>query len=285
MTIDHSAKFTVACVQYGATRDWRRDLDGALQSIGIAAAKGARLVALPELCVGLDAKNGHFAPAAFVEAEHPAIPALSRAAAEHGVGVLLGSIGVLAEDGRIFNRSFVFDETGQIAGRYDKLHLFDIDLGADGKFQESATIAPGGAATLIPCCGALLGMSVCYDVRFAALYRRYAQAGAQILSIPSAFTKVTGEAHWHVLMRARAIETGAFVIAPAQCGKLECGAECYGHSLVVDPWGRVLADAGDGPGMAIAEIDVSLVAEARQKIPAWRVEREFIVKRTDAVVR
>lgn len=279
MATDAPSRFIVACAQYAATPDWRRDLDTALQSIGTAAAQGARLVALPELCIGLDAKGGHFAPSAFAEAEHPAIPAIARAASEHKLSVLLGSIGVLADDGRVFNRSYLFDEAGQVAGRYDKLHLFDIDLGTEGKFEESATIAPGSAAVLAPCCGTWLGMSVCYDLRFAALYRRYAQAGAGLLSIPSAFTKVTGQAHWHVLMRARAIETGAFVVAPAQCGQLECGAECYGHALIVDPWGRVLADGGDRPGIAIAEIDLSLVADARRKIPAWQVERDFTLER------
>jgi len=268
-------KFTAACIQFSATPAWRRDLDTSLALLSEAAGRGAQFITLPELCIGLDAKEGRFAPSAFAEHEHPAIPAIADFAREAAVTVLLGSIGVLSDDGRIFNRSLLFDAAGNIVARYDKIHLFDIDLGADGVYQESATIAPGGKAVLAPCLGQKLGMSICYDLRFAHLYRTYAQAGASLISIPAAFTKVTGEAHWHVLLRARAIETGAFVIAPAQCGKLECGAECYGHSLIIDPWGKVLADGGEAPGVITAEVDLRQVEEARHKIPAWTADRLF----------
>jgi predicted amidohydrolase len=182
---------------------------------------------------------------------------------------------VKSEDGRIFNRSILLDPSGRIAARYDKLHLFDVDLG-DGKiYRESATIAPGSSAVLAPCAGSLMGLSVCYDLRFPELYRSYAQAGAEMLAIPAAFTRITGEAHWHVLNRARAIENGSFVIAPCQYGTLAGGAECFGHSLIVDPWGRVLADGGEEENIVFADIDLDLVTETRRRIPSLRHDRPF----------
>jgi len=178
-------------------------------------------------------------------------------------------------DGKILNRSIMLDPTGHIAARYDKLHLFDVDLG-DGKiYRESATIAPGAEAVLAPCAGSLIGLSVCYDLRFPELYRSYAQAGAEMLAVPAAFTRMTGQAHWHVLNRARAIENGSFVIAPCQFGTLAGGAECFGHSLIVDPWGRVLADGGEEENVALADIDLDLVTETRRRIPSLRHDRPF----------
>lgn len=261
--------FIAACVQRAATPDVARDIDACLSLMSEAADRGAKLIALPELCVGLDIKDGKLAPAAWGEHDHPAVPAFSGFAREHGVEVLVGSIGVLAPDGRIFNRSLFFGRDGKLAGRYDKVHLFDIDLGPGAVYKESATIAPGSRATLAPCAAGTLGMSVCYDLRFPQLYRAYAQAGATLLSVPSAFTKPTGDAHWHALLRARAIENLAFVIAPGQCGGF------YGHSLIVDPWGRVLADGGDGVGVVTATIDPAEVTAARRKIPSLVNERQF----------
>lgn len=247
-----------------------------------AKRAGADLIALPELCVGLDAKDGLFVPAKFPETEHPALAAFSKFAASEQVEVLVGSIGVLAPDGRTFNRSYMIDSNGRVRGRYDKIHLFDIDLGADGVYCESATIAPGHRAVLAPCMGTQLGMSICYDLRFPHLFRAYACVGANLLSVPAAFSRITGAAHWHALLRARAIENGAFVIAPAQCGTLECGAEVYGHSLIIDPWGQVLADGGDTEGIVSAEIDLQYVHEARRKIPALANTRSFDLPRAGA---
>jgi predicted amidohydrolase len=168
---------------------------------------------------------------------------------------------------------------GSIAARYDKLHLFDVDLDGAHVYRESATIAPGGEAVLAPCIGGPIGLSICYDLRFAALYRLLAKSGAQMLAIPAAFTKITGEAHWHVLNRARAIENGAYVIAPCQYGMLAGGSECFGHSLIVDPWGKVLADGGDAEGIAVAEIDLAQSALARNRIPSLTHDRPFAIAR------
>jgi deaminated glutathione amidase len=267
--------FKAACIQNSATPDVDRDIATCLRLIEKAAGAGARLIALPEYCVGLDTKNGLLHPSAFVENEHPAVPVFADAARKFGAWLLIGSIGVKSADGRIFNRSIMLDPSGDIAARYDKLHLFDVDLG-DGKlYRESATIAPGSSAVLAPCAGSLIGLSVCYDLRFADLYRDYAQAGAEMLAIPAAFTRITGEAHWHILNRARAIENGSFVIAPCQYGMLAGGAECFGHSLIVDPWGRVLADGGEEEGVIVADIDLDLVTETRHRIPSLRHDRAF----------
>jgi deaminated glutathione amidase len=268
-------KFTAACIQNSATPDIAGDIATCLRLIERAAAAGARLAALPEYCVGLETRNGLLHPRAYPEAEHPALPAFAGAARRHGLWLLLGSIGVVERDGRLRNRSLMLDPSGSVVARYDKLHLFDVDLGQSQVYRESATIAPGDHAVLSPCLGTLIGLSVCYDLRFPELYRAYAKAGAEILAVPSAFTRATGEAHWHVLNRARAIENGSYVVAPCQYGTLSGGAQCFGHSLIVDPWGRVLADGGDEEGIVLAEIDLAQVAETRRRIPSLQHDRSF----------
>lgn len=267
--------FIAACVQSTATPDLDRDIRTLTGFIREAAARGARFIATPEYCAGLDTKGGKLFPVAFVEAEHPVLPAMQALAKELKLWLLIGSIGVKAPDGRIFNRSFMIVPSGAIAARYDKIHLFDIDLGEGRVYHESATIAAGQAAVIAPCAEGMIGLSICYDIRFPHLYRAYAQAGAEMIAGPAAFTRVTGEAHWHVLQRARAIENGAYVISPGQCGTLSGGAECYGHSLIIDPWGRVLADGGTEPGVITAEIDLAQVAETRRRIPSLRHDRAF----------
>jgi deaminated glutathione amidase len=268
--------FIAALVQNTATPDVHDDIAALETLIRAAARDGARFVATPEYCAGLDTKDGKLFPVKFGEADHPVIPAMRKLARELDIWLLIGSIGITAEDGRIFNRSFMLTPDGTIAARYDKLHLFDIDLGEGRVYRESATIAPGAGAVLSPCIEESgIGLSICYDVRFPHLYRAYGKAGAQMLAVPAAFTRITGEAHWHVLLRARAIENGAFVLAPGQCGTLAGGAQCFGHSLIVDPWGRVLADGGDKPGFVTAEIDLALVAETRSRIPSLTHDRAF----------
>jgi predicted amidohydrolase len=272
--------FKVACIQNSATPDVEHDIADCLSLIDEAQRAGAELIALPEYCAGLATRDGLLLPTAYAEAEHPAIAAFTRAARNHGSWILVGSLGVRAADGRIFNRSLMIDASGDIAARYDKLHLFDVELGDDKIYRESATIAPGHNAVLSPCFdGSLIGLSVCYDLRFAPLYRAYARAGAEMLAIPSAFTRITGEAHWHVLNRARAIENGAFVIAPCQYGTIAGGAQVFGHSLIVSPWGRVLADGGEERGIIVAEIDLGEVARARQRIPSLAHERAIVLDR------
>lgn len=267
--------FIAACVQYGATPDISADIATALRLMQQAADRGATLIALPELCAGLVAQGGRFVPHACAEADHPAVGAFAAFARQHQVQVLVGSVGVLADDARIFNRSLLLDAQGRVAARYDKIHLFDIDLPDGSSFRESATIAPGDRAVVVELAQGSLGLSVCYDLRFPQLYRSHAQRGASMLAVPSAFTRTTGQAHWHVLLRARAIENGAYVIAPGQCNAPVGGAKFYGHSLIVDPWGEVLADAGDEPGVICAEIDLQRVADTRRRIPSLANERGF----------
>ncbi len=267
--------FLAACIQTTATPDLQHDIGVLTSLIRQAAGEGASFVATPEYCAGLDTRDGKMFPVAHEEADHPVLPVMQALARDLGISLLIGSVGVKAPDGRIFNRSFMLDPQGRIAARYDKIHLFDIDLGHGRAYRESATIAAGAEGVIAPCAEAMIGLSICYDIRFPHLYRAYAQAGAEILAAPAAFTKVTGEAHWHVLQRARAIENGAYVISPGQCGTLSGGAECFGHSLIVDPWGRVLADGGEKPGIVMAEIDLERVKATRRRIPALRHDRAF----------
>ena len=274
--------FKAACVQISATPDVMHDIGVLTRLTREAADAGAKFVALPEYCAGLDSKDGRLYPVAPAEDEHPVLPAMTALARELSIWLLIGSIGVKAADGRIHNRSFMVTPDGSIAARYDKIHLFDVDLGEGKIYRESATIAPGGKAVVAPCIEGSIGLSICYDIRFPHLYRAYAQAGAEMLAVPAAFTKITGEAHWHVLQRARAIENAAYVIAPAQYGTLSGGGQCYGHSLIVDPWGRVLADAGGGEGFIIADIDLSQVAETRRRIPSLKHDRAFTPSRLPA---
>jgi predicted amidohydrolase len=221
--------FKAACIQNCATPDLVRDIDVLTALVDRAGSSGASLIALPEYCAGLDTRNGNLFPVAFAEQDHPIIPAMAAAARRHSAWILIGSVGIQASDGRIFNRSLMIDPAGAIAARYDKIHMFDVDLGDGQVYRESATIAPGSEAVLSDGPGGPIGLSICYDLRFAGLYRALAKAGARILAVPAAFTRVTGRAHWHVLNRARAIENGAYVSAPCQYGTLAGGAECFGH--------------------------------------------------------
>lgn len=267
--------FKAACVQNSATPDVLHDIDVLTRLIRDAAGQGAQFVALPEYCAGLDSRDGLLYPVAPEEMDHPVIPAMIELAHELGIWLLVGSIGVKATDGRVNNRGYMITPDGTIAARYDKIHLFDVDLGPDKVYRESATIAPGDKAVISPCVEGSIGLSICYDLRFAHLYRAMAKAGAELLATPAAFTKMTGEAHWHVLQRARAIENGAYVIAPCQYGTLSGGSQCFGHSLIVDPWGRVLADGGESEGIIMADIDLDLVRQTRARIPSLQHDRPF----------
>lgn len=267
--------FKAACIQFCATPEVEENLDVSLRLSREAAAAGARLVLLPEYFSGIRTEGSRLIPTAFAEPEHPALPAFRAAARDLGLWVLLGSLAVIRPDGKIANRSYLIDAAGRIAASYDKVHLFDVDLGAGKDYRESATIAPGSDAVVAEMPWGGLGLSVCYDLRFPQLYRALAQAGANMLAVPAAFTRITGRAHWHVLCRARAIENGAYVLAPCQNGTLVGGGECFGHSLIVDPWGTVLADGGEEEGVVIAEIDPARVEEARRRIPSLSHDRDF----------
>ena len=240
-----------------------------------AVAAGAELVCLPEYCGGLKSEGGLLVPPAAPEAEHPVLDALRSLASDRGVWMLIGSIAVDGPGDRLVNRGYVIDDRGEIRTRYDKIFLFDVDLSATQQYRESAVVAPGEHGVVVDTPWGRLGMTICYDLRFPQLYRALAQAGAEILAVPAAFTKVTGEAHWHVLNRARAIENGAVVVAPCAVGAVPGGGAAYGHSLVVSPWGDVLADGGDGVGYVVTTVDVESVATARGRIPSLLHDRKF----------
>jgi predicted amidohydrolase len=270
-----TAKFTAACVQVTAGRELAPNIEKAVALGREARARGADLIAYPENVTMIEPVGAEALRKALPEAEHPAIPAFRALARETGAWILGGSLSIRAGETKYANRSLLFDPAGGIAARYDKLHLFDVDLAGGERYRESERIAPGDRAVVAPTPWGLLGMTICYDVRFPQLYRALGKAGAAMFTVPAAFTEQTGRAHWHVLLRARAIECGAFVIAPAQCGTHAQGRRTYGHSLIVDPWGEVLADGGESEGVVVAEIDLAKSAEARRRVPALEHDRLF----------
>lgn len=273
----------IACLQIPACETAEDATDIAVTLAEQAIDQGATVLCLPEYCGGLRTEGAQFAPPVFSEPSHPTVKRMKALAAERNVWVLVGSVAVTGKDTRYSNRSLLIDDTGEVVARYDKLHLFDIDLGEQGTYRESDTVFPGEQAVVVDTPFGTVGMSVCYDLRFGGLYRDMAFAGAEILTIPAAFTKTTGEAHWHVLNRARAIETGTFVVAPCMIGEVPGGGAAYGHSLIIDPWGKVLADGGEGVGIAIADIDVSLSPATRAKVPNLKHERAFGITRRNAI--
>ena len=266
--------FRVACVQNQAGADLQTSLDEAMGHARAAHDAGADLICFAEFFSCLDMNSEGLQVGAYAEEEHPALAQSRDLANELGAWLLLGSLAIRTASGKLNNRSFLLDGDGHVIARYDKIHLFDVDLPNGEVYRESDLFEPGDQAVVAPTPWGSMGLSVCYDLRFAALYRSLAQAGASFLTVPAAFTRTTGKAHWHTLLRARAIETGSYVFAPCQYGS-HGKSVTYGHSLVVDPWGEVLADAGDGPGFALAEIDAARVAEVRHQIPALRHDRSF----------
>jgi predicted amidohydrolase len=220
-----------------------------------ARAEGADLVLTPETSDLMEPDGKRLAAKVKVEGDHVGLRRLCALAGELGCWVLVGSFLVATRDGRPANRSFLIDPRGEVRARYDKIHMFDVDIPDGQRYRESRRFNPGSRAVVADLPWGRLGLSVCYDLRFVRLYRSLAAAGASMISIPSAFTRFTGEAHWHVLIRARAIETGSYIFAPAQCGRHAKGRETYGHSLIVSPWGEVLAEAGVGPGVIMAKVD------------------------------
>ncbi len=273
-----SAKFRLACIQTSSGNDMAANIAAASALVRQAHAADAGLIALPECVAMMEMGRAKIIAASATVDAHPALAAFRALAAELGVWLLAGSLSVnLGEDGedRVANRSFLLDGRGGIVAWYDKIHMFDVDLAGGESYRESTTYRPGGSAVLAETRFGRIGMTVCYDLRFPQLYRALAQAGAELLAVPSAFTRQTGAAHWHVLLRARAVETGAYVFAPAQCGTHPKDRTTYGHSLIVDPWGEVLADGGEEPGFVIAEIDLARVAEARRSLPSLSHDRAF----------
>jgi len=267
--------FTVACVQTNSARDIEPNIDSVTPLVRAARAAGADFILLPENVSMLEPSSRQQREKAVPEDDHPALAAFCELARDTGAWLLVGSLSIRAGDGKVANRSMLIDATGEVAARYDKIHLFDVNLGNGEHYRESKTIEPGDRAVVVDTPWGRLGMSVCYDLRFPHLYRELAKRGADFLSIPAAFTRTTGRAHWHVLQRARAIETGCYVFAPAQCGVHAEGRETFGHSLIVDPWGTILADGGEDVGFVLAEVDPAEVAAARRKIPALEHDRSF----------
>jgi deaminated glutathione amidase len=275
-------KLTAACIQMRSGTEPSANLAAATALIRQAAGQGARFIATPEMTNLLDIRPGMARPKVRTEASDESLPAFRALAAELGITLLIGSLAIALEDGaddRFANRSFLIGPDGGVIARYDKIHMFDVEVGDGQNYRESRAYRPGETAVLAAAPFGKLGLTICYDVRFPHLHRALAKAGAGILTIPAAFTRVTGEAHWHVLVRARAIETGCFVLAPAQSGKHEDGRETFGHSLIVSPWGEVLAEgSATEPGIVMAELDLAEVAKARGRIPALVNEQVFSLK-------
>jgi predicted amidohydrolase len=271
------SRFVAACLQMRSGRDPLANRDAAVALARQAANEGAHYVQTPEMTSLVERSRTAMFDKVGPEERDPTLAALREVARERRIVVHIGSIAVRVGE-KIANRAYVIDAGGAIVASYDKIHLFDVDLPNGESWRESATYTGGERAVLAETPWGLLGLTICYDVRFPALYRTLAEGGASFLSAPAAFTKQTGEAHWHVLHRARAIETGSFMISAAQGGLHEDGRETFGHSLIVDPWGRVLAEAGDDPGVILAEIDVAEVANARGRIPALQHARPFTVE-------
>lgn len=240
-----------------------------------AARAGAQMLFLPEYCGGLATDNARLCPPSMPERSHPVLAAFGGFAAQHGVWVNIGSIAVDGTDGKFLNRGYMIDDAGGVRGHYDKIHLFDVDLSKDAVYRESDTVLAGDVARLYDTPLGRVGHTICYDLRFPGLFRDLAQAGADILCCPAAFTKTTGEAHWHVLNRARAIENTCYVVSPCAVGPVHGGGESYGHSLVVSPWGEVLADGGDIPGVIHAQLDLDAVGVAAARVPSLRHDRPY----------
>ena len=270
-----STIFKAACLQLNSGRDPAPNIESLRAHARRARDAGADLIMSPEVSDMIEPDRAERLRKARSEAEHPMLAAGQELARELGAHLLLGSVVVKVDDTTLANRSFLIRPDGGIAERYDKIHMFDVDLPNGERYRESAVFRPGQRAVTTALPWGVLGMTVCYDLRFAYLYRVLAHAGADFLSIPSAFTVPTGRAHWHVLMRARAIETGCFVFAPAQWGEHANGRKTYGHSLIVAPWGEVLAEADDGVGVIVAEIDPAKVLEARRQVPSLSHDRDF----------
>ncbi len=269
------SKLRVACVQPSSGQDMAENIRTACDLIRAAEKEGARLIALPENVALMDHRDEEVQTQAAVLEEHPAIQAFGEIARETGAWILAGSVGARGADGRVANCSALLNDDGAVQARYDKIHMFDVDLPNGEVYRESEAFRPGRQAVVAETPWGGLGLSVCYDLRFPQLYRALAHGGAEIITIPAAFTKVTGEMVWHVLNRARAIESAAFVLAPCMWGSHSGGRTTFGHSLIVDPWGKVLADAGEGVGYVTAEIDLAEVVKARASIPALNHDRDF----------
>lgn len=267
--------FRAALVQICATRDVQENVALATSFIREAASQGADYIQTPEVTTLMEVESEKAIAACEPEDGNAALQNFSDLANDLKTWLHIGSMAVRVNDQKLANRSYVFNPNGDIAARYDKIHMFDVTLDNERRYEESETYAPGEHAVIAELPWGKLGLTICYDLRFPYLHRALAKSGAHMIAVPAAFTKTTGQAHWHTLLKARAIETGCFILAAGQTGAHACGRETYGHSLIVSPWGEVLADAGIEPGLAIAEVDLEHVVAVRKQIPALTHDRAF----------
>jgi predicted amidohydrolase len=273
----HSPGFRVGLVQMRSGRTPAHNVDAAVRLIRDAKTGGADYVLTPEMTNIVERKRESLFAAVVPEEKDPSLAAFRELARELGIWVHVGSLALEVLHEKAVNRSFLLDPAGEIAARYDKIHMFDVDLAGGESYRESRSYRPGELAVAVDLPWGRLGLTICYDLRFPALYRALAEAGASFITIPSAFTQQTGAAHWHVLTRARAIENGCFIFAAAQGGRHEDGRDTFGHSVVIDPWGQVLAEGGTEPGVVFADVDPSQVATVRARIPSLQHGRRFEV--------
>jgi deaminated glutathione amidase len=275
MSAAKSSTFKVALIAMRSGRDPQANLNTVLAAIDQAKRAGADYVQTPEMTNIMEVRRDRLFANIVADESDPTLATLREVARKLAIYVHVGSLAIKASPEKAVNRSFLIDRKGEVAARYDKIHMFDVDLAGGESYRESNTYRAGELAVLCDLPWGRLGLTVCYDLRFPALYRALAEAGASFFAIPSAFTRQTGAAHWHVLLRARAIENGCFVFAAAQGGAHENGRETFGHSLIIDPWGRILAEGGAEPGVVLAEVDPAEVAAARAKIPSLHHGRRF----------
>lgn len=291
MSDTNAKRFRAGIVQLRSGRTVAPNLVSAEALVRDAARRGAHYVQTPENTALMELEPELVLSQVQPEAESAPLALFRALAGELGIWLHVGSLGIRVDEARVANRSYLLDPRGEIAARYDKLHMFDVDLPGGETYRESQTYMPGNKAILVDlplgAGRARLGMTICYDLRFPALYRALATAGANMIAIPAAFTKQTGQAHWHVLLRARAIETGAFIFAATQGGLHDNGRETFGHSMIVSPWGEILAEAGEDPCVVLADIDLALCEDVRARIPSLKHGRPFEIEvdGTEAPVR
>ena len=265
----------VACIQTNSNSDPNINIREVSSLIRAARSTGAELITPPEVVGMLDPNREKALKKAQPENYHGVLREFRALSRDLAIWLLIGSISIKLSNGKLANRSFLINPAGQIIARYTKIHMFDVEVNDGSIYRESATYQPGTSACLARTPWGLVGLTICYDIRFPALYRDLAKAGAKIIFIPSAFTEVTGEAHWHILQRARAIENGCFIVSAAQTGMHEQNRKTFGHSIIVDPWGNILADADKDVGFITADLDLNLVDEVRKKIPSLTHDREY----------
>ncbi len=276
------SEFRIACVQMRSTTSLTENVESFSQLVASAVSEGARYIQSPEMTGFVEQSRKKLFETVKSADKDPLVKRASELAAHHKIWLHVGSTAILRSDGKVANRAFVFAPDGTVHATYDKIHMFDVDLDNGESWRESAVYEPGTKAVIVQIDKAKAGLAICYDMRFPNLFRDYAMGGAEILTSPAAFTRQTGQAHWHILLRSRAIENGAFVIAAAQGGRHEDGRETFGHSLIVNPWGEIIAEIDhDGPGYVVADINLNEVAAARKKIPNLINGREYSILEED----